>query len=133
MFLRELNDEQKKLFLGLAYEAAKANDILEDTEKQLIKGFSEELGIGQEDCCDKGFEYICNRLNEISTRQELIKITFEILGVMMGDTCYDSKEKEFMASMTKKFSISEELLNEMEIRINEYTIVYERIIKLTES
>lgn len=133
MFLRSLKNEQKPLFLGLAYQAVNANGVVEDTERKLIKGFSEELGIPENDYSEQGFDDICDKLADICNRKELIEISFEILGVMMGDTCYDQDEKDFMRRMTAKFSISEETLNEMEKCLDEYLAIYKKIECITNS
>lgn len=133
MFLRSLRSEQKPIFLGLVYLAANANGVVDDMERKLIKGFSEELGISEDDYCDLGFDEICGKLVEISNRKELIEVSFEILGVMMGDTCYDQDEKAFMRRMTELFNISEETLNEMEKCLEDYLGVYKKIEQITNS
>ncbi len=132
MFLRSLNNDQKTLFLGLAYHSANANGVVDAAEKKLIKSFSEELGISEEDYCKLGFEDICNKLVEISNRKELIEISFEILGLMMGDTAYDSAEKAFVIKLFDCFGLSEALLSEMEECLQEYILVYKKIQKITE-
>ena len=120
MFLRTLKSEQKPLFLGLAYQAANANGVMESSEKRLIKGFAEELGIAENDYSTLELEEICNNLVEISSRKELIEMSFEILGVMMGDTTYDEDEKAFMKEMNKIFGVPDDILKEMEDCLIEY-------------
>lgn len=131
MFLRTLKSEQKPLFLGLAFHAANANGVVESSEKRLISGFAEELGISEDSYSTLGFEDICDNLVKISSRKELIEMTFEILGVMMGDTIYDEDEKAFMKQMTKRFGVSDDILGEMEDCLRDYLAVYKKIEKIT--
>ncbi len=131
MFLRTLKSEQKPLFLGLAYQAANANGVVESSEKRLINGFAEELGIAENNYSTLELEEICNNLVEISSRKELIEMSFEILGVMMGDTTYDEDEKAFMKEMNKIFGVSDDILKEMEDCLREYLAIYKKIEKIT--
>ena len=45
MFLRTMNDEQKRLFLTLAERAADANGIREESEENLLIAYADEMGI----------------------------------------------------------------------------------------
>ena len=130
MFLRNLKSDQKPLFLGLAYQAALANGVVEAAEKRLIKALSEELGIREDDYSELSSDEICHRLSEISTRKELMEISFEILGIVMSDDCYDEDEKEFVGKMSSIFGVSRELLNQMEESIKEYQRIYQKIESL---
>lgn len=133
MFLRLLKSEQKPLFLGLAYQAANANGVVEEAERNLIIGLSEELGISEDNYSKLGFEQICERLVELSSRKELIEISFEILGIMMGDTCYDDDEKAFVRRMFEIFCLSEELMLETEECLEDYLRVFRKIERITNS
>lgn len=132
MFLRLLNNEQKELVLGLAKLAANANGIVEESEKMLIVGFADEMGIDRLAGSTASALDICQRLVSISSQKELIQISFEILSVMLGDNQYDSVEKKFMADLNSQFGISEEVYNDMVTVLKEYSSVIKRIRQITE-
>ncbi len=132
MFLRGLNDEQKVFVLGLANDAALADGLFDISEKKLIDGFKTEMGIEVDYEVDMPMDDICKELLKISSRKELIEITFEILGIMKGDLDYAVKEKNFMLTMCDIFGISESVLAEMEESIDDYYAAYKRIEKITE-
>ncbi len=132
MFLRGLNDEQKVFVLGLANDAALVDGIFDISEKKLIDGFKTEMGIDVDYEVDMPMADICRELLKISSRKELIEITFEILGIMKGDLDYAAKEKSFMLTMCDIFGISESVLSEMEESVDDYYTAYKRIEKITE-
>ena len=81
--------------------------------------------------CKLETDEICRKLVEISSRKELIEISFEILGLMMGDACYDQEEKNFMEKVIMEFNIDSEILEEMEKCLRDYLCVYKRIEQIT--
>lgn len=91
------------------------------------------MGIPEDDYCQQGFDDICDKLAAICNRKELIEISFKILGVMMGDTCYDQTEKDFMRCVVTKFGISKETLGEMEKCLDDYLEIYKKIEYITNS
>ena len=64
MFLNNLNNKQKKLFIQLAIKAAEANGIVELEEKNMLKSFAIEMNIPPVYNTENNLETI---LNEFST------------------------------------------------------------------
>lgn len=105
MFLRSLNNEQKKLFLNLAIEAASANDVIEENEKIFLEAYADEMGICVHDVGNSSMEEVCVRLKDISNSKELNQIAFEIVGMMVSDSEYDKDEKLFISKMATIFYV----------------------------
>lgn len=127
MFLRPLNDEQKGLFLNLALAAASANHVIEDSEKNLLIAYADEMGIDVNLAEEMPVEIICARLKEISNSKELNQITFEIAGMMMSDSEYDDAEKSFVSEMARVFEISQDKIDEMFQCVNDYSALIKKI------
>lgn len=134
MFLRQLNNKQKVLVLELAKKAAAANGIVDESEERLIKGFVDEMGEVTLDNVSGNLELesLCKELVLVSSRKELIQVTFEILGIMYADTEYDTEEKTFMRNVAESFAIPESGLIEMEKCVTDYAAVVSRMNKLLE-
>jgi len=120
MFLRPLKYDQKKLFLGLAIMAAKANDVVNDSEERIIEAYADEMGISSDEAIMLELDELCNELVGISTKKELNQMYFEIISLLLGDLSFDSKEKEFLNTLCITFGIADEKCEEMIECVNEY-------------
>lgn len=127
MFLRPLNNEQKRLFLDLAIAAASANNIIEESERRLLAAYADEMGIDVDDADGSSMEEACVKLKEISNSKELNQIAFEIVGMMMSDSEYDEDEKTFIDKMATIFEIPSERISEMFSCVNDYSALIKRI------
>lgn len=120
MFLRQLNDNQKTLFLNLAKEAAKSNGIVNNNEKRLIEAYADEMGINSDVTSSLSVERICLDLKDISSKKELNQMCFEIASLLLGDMDFDSDEHSFLAKVCSIWEIDSSKCDEMLTYINEY-------------
>lgn len=120
MFLRQLNDNQKTLFLNLAKEAAKSNGIVNNNEKRLIEAYADEMGINSDVTSSLSVERICLDLKDISSKKELNQMCFEIASLLLGDMDFDSDEQSFLAKVCSIWDIDSSKCDEMLTYINEY-------------
>ena len=120
MFLRQLNDNQKTLFLNLAKEAAKSNGIVNNNEKRLIEAYADEMGINSDVTSSLSVEKICLDLKDISSKKELNQMCFEIASLLLGDMDFDSDEHSFLAKVCSIWVIDSSKCDEMLTYINEY-------------
>ena len=127
MYLRPLNNEQKKKYLDLALAAATANDVLEDAEKTLLAAYADEMSIDVNKASQMPVEEICRKLKNISNSKELNQISFEIVGMMISDNEYDDAEKAFISKMAEIFEIPMSRIDEMFNCVNAYSELIKRI------
>lgn len=120
MFLLQLNDNQKTLFLNLAKEAAKSNGIVNNNEKRLIEAYADEMGINSDVTSSLSVERICLDLKDISSKKELNQMCFEIASLLLGDMDFDSDEHSFLAKVCSIWEIDSSKCDEMLTYINEY-------------
>ena len=119
--------EQKKLFLGLAKQAALANKVLVKSEEQLLAAYADEMDIKLEDVNNLPFDALCKELKEISSHKELNQITFEIIAMLLSDNEFDTDEQVFLSKVISEFGISDETIEEMKRYVNDYMMLINKI------
>lgn len=130
MFLNILNEKQKNLFLKLAIKAAETNDEVTSEEEAMIDAFALEMQIEPIHSTDDALDEILQALKNISTIRDYRIITFEILGILFSDSEFDDKEKDFIKEICDTFGITKETVDEMIVNLNEYTNLFNKIVKL---
>ena len=114
MFLRELNEEAKDLFLDLSIYAAMANDICVDEEKVTIDDYCFELGINEVRYeASKPLEDVLKQIKGCCNTSEINIVMVEILALLMSDEVVDEKERDFVKKLQNVFEISEEKVEKM--------------------
>ena len=123
-----LKDEQKDLFLELAVVAAKANGNFDETEKEMLIKFANEMKISPKDEVTKSEDEIIDELAKICGKKEKKIILFETIGILNADGEFDEKEAEHLAKIAKKFEISQEDLEYMMSLVSYYVELFDEIV-----
>lgn len=113
MYLGELNAKQKNYFLDLGIGLAAADGDFSDIEKNTIHLLCDEMRIDD--------RYQANALPEEAIRffasetsQHIQRIVvFELLGIAMADSVYETCELELVNKAAKAFSIGEDEIKEI--------------------
>ena len=130
MFLNNLKNKQKKLFIQLAIKAAEANGIVELEEKNMLKSFAIEMNIPPVYNTENNLETILNELVSISSEQELKIILFEILGIVVSDGVFDDDEKNIVKNIVERCKLDTNIVDEMLNALYEYINVYKKIVSI---
>lgn len=128
MFLSNLSNNQKNLFIQLAIKAAESNGVVPIEQKNMLKAFAMEMSISPVYKTDRDTEEIINELIENSNEKELKIVLFEILGIIVSDSVFDEKEKCFIENMVKKCGLDILLVDKMVKLLEDYTNVYKNIV-----
>lgn len=128
MFLSNLNNNQKKLFIQLAIKAAESNGVVPIEQKNMLKAFAMEMSISPVYKTDRDTEDIIDELIKNSSEKELKIVLFEILGIIVSDSVFDEKEKLFVENVVKKCNLDITLIDKMVKLLDDYTNVYKDII-----
>lgn len=128
MFLRAMSNDQKHLFLALAEKAADANGVREESEKELLNAYADEMGI-ESIVKEKPLDEILSELSNISTPVEVNQMSFEIIGLLMSDGEYDAEEREFITTLSKGLNVPENRINKMFDLVKEYSDLIRSINK----
>ncbi len=107
MFLKELTPEEKEAFIGLCVHAASVNDLVEETEFEMIEEYCREMGIAYFNAKKVvDFEKVIKLFSESEPRHK--KIVFNgIVGLLNADGCYDKTEKDFAIDFAYKIGLTE--------------------------
>lgn len=127
MFLRQLSNEQKELFLTLADRAAEANGIVDLSEQRMLEAYADEMDIPIRLMEALSVQEICERLTGVSSQKELGQMAFELVGLVLSDGEYDGSEKTFMLAVANAFGITPERLGKMFMLVSEYSDLVGRI------
>ena len=129
MFLKELKSNNKELFLQLSIHAALSNNIIEDTQKDVLNLYCEEIGINNYELEVKmDLDEILEKINIDTTYREKKIIILEIMALIMADSVYDLDEKRFMEDIIKKLDISDEVLDEAINLVNKFNLIFNDMI-----
>jgi len=114
MYLANLSSEQKELFLDLSILSMESKGEVDKREKMLLEQYCGEMKIRcRFEKNIESYESVLKRLKEISTNQELKKITVEILALIYVDEEFAEEEHEVLMSLQKIFEFSSHLLDEI--------------------
>jgi tellurite resistance protein len=119
MFLAELQLEEKKAFLELAYLIANVDGKYSVFESKTIKEYHKELAIG--DYTIKGIT-IENILEEFKSERSRTIVLTELLRLIYSDGVFHEQERESVSLIKKHFGFNP----------NEYDSFKDWIIKIKE-
>ena len=103
-------------FLMLAVKAAKANGVVVEEEKELLRKYRKAAGSGEicsSDCPDDSgvsIETLAAYFESLTFSQKK-RILFEILDVMYADHLFDESECNFVYDLAGRIGIEESELN----------------------
>lgn len=121
MYLNNLNEKLKNLFLNIAYLIAKADGEFSESEKNLLDSYSTEL---QMECnietLTLGINDILKEIKENANITEYKIIIFEAVGIAMSDGDYSESEKEIIRKAQSEFGLSDNFEKLCELLIGKY-------------
>lgn len=131
MYLSILNNEEKALFLGLAYKMATSDGEYSVEEQATISDYCLEMQIPfDESTTVKSIDNIISELNTKSDVRVKKIVVFEAIGLAMADNNYDEGERNIVNQMISAFDLDSEFSIECEQVIKEYISFQNRINKL---
>lgn len=131
MYLSLLKEEQKELFLDLAYQLALTDGIYGKEENKTMEAYSKEMDVEfRMDREIKGIDYVIGELEKLCDEREKKIIVFEAIGLALSDNHYDVSEKEFIFSIIKRFDLKSEFGEKCEKILNEYINFQRRVNEL---
>ena len=99
MYLALLNESEKTIFLGMAYNMATVDGDYSDSEKAMINGYCQELQCQfDEKTMVKPMESLIQTIKIDSSERAKKIIIFELIGLAMADGKYDSDERKLIGS-----------------------------------
>ena len=122
MFLKQLNHEEKEIFLKLAIAVIRADEKIEEREKSFINEYAHEMDIPSYDLnMDVEVNSLFKAVNEKSSN--IVKRIFlvELTACAYADGDFGKEESDLINSMIKEFGLEKSDLDECEELLNNYT------------
>ena len=114
MYLKNLSNEQKELFLDLSIFSMKSNGVVEEREQELTYQYCDEMHIEKRGNVKvEKVDEVLIRLREISTDSELKMMTVELVALMYADEDFADEESELLDKLQNTFGFSAHVMGEM--------------------
>lgn len=127
MYLSELKDEQKELFLDLGIHLSMSDGDFSSHEKNTISQMCTEMGIAERFEQNVEFDTALSRLSEIATIREKRIILIELAGIVMADGVYSPEEKAVVENITKILEVDHAQYEKVIALIKDLFVVYSEI------
>ncbi|MGL5351773.1 MAG: hypothetical protein ACRDA5_00460, partial [Clostridium sp.] len=105
MFLNELNENESVAFVNVVSEFANVDNTFAKEEKEVLKGYLEELNLNEDVIGKVNFEEALQILDDSKDRIKKI-IYFELIGLALVDGEYQEAEVDFLDNIASRFTIS---------------------------
>ncbi len=112
MFLNQLNNEERRIFLKLAIAVIKADGKLEEKEKLFVAEYSREMGVTDYDL-NENIEplRLAEKIGKSSTDAVKRIFLLELVALANADGEFAESEKSLILSLLQKFGLTENQLN----------------------
>lgn len=131
MFLSQLKEENKELFLKLCVHAAMANDEFADEERNTIQLYCTEMELPMHiPEINADLDELLAVINKFANETEKKIIVVEILGLLKSDDKFDEKEHVFFDKVKESLSLSDEFCDKTESLLDKYTSIYKEPVNL---
>lgn len=133
MFLNSLNPTEKDNFMKLAMTLIKADGVVEESEKQILSAYANEMQIQvrslDEQCdTDKVIEEFA-KSSSLKTRRIIF---LELLALAFADGNYVAEEKELIKCLANAFELDKTFVDRAINLEDAYVAAYMSLVNLVE-
>lgn len=132
MYLNKLNSEQKELFLDLSIMAAMADNHLAEEEKKTVKQYCAEMMISERFESRISEDEAIGRLKVCGRKEKRIIFT-ELLALILSDSFFDEKEREFVDKIAEIAEFSDDEKKRVIDLMKELYVVYDNLSGIIDS
>ena len=131
MYLTLLNQEEKMLFLELAYKIACADGVYSEEEKLIMDSYCKEMQIKlKEEFIKMSMDEILEKISTVSDDRNKKIFIFEAIGLAMIDGTYAEEEENMILHMANLFGVENVFVKHCENILNEYIKLQEKMNNL---
>ena len=131
MYLKEFNDEKTKIaIIDLCIYSARANGVVEETERMQLEEFCEEMKYPFYEIPKQEFGEAVNYIEESCSSSDKRKIIMELLSVMMSDGNCDDEELDFVKKVAGSWGIKQEDVEEFKHALTQLYMMYAKLNSL---
>ena len=133
MFLNSLNSTEKDNFMKLAVAVIKADSVVEESEKQILSAYANEMQIP---VCNLDEQYdtdsIIKEFAMTSTLQTKRIIFLELLALAFADGNYAAEEKALVQQLADAFEFDRAFIEQAINLEDAYVAAYMSLVNLVE-
>lgn len=133
MFLNSLNSTEKDNFMKLAVAVIKADGVVEESEKQILSAYANEMQIP---VCNLDEQYdtdsIIKEFAMTSTLQTKRIIFLELLALAFADGNYAAEEKALVQQLADAFEFDRTFIEQAINLEDAYVAAYMSLVNLVE-
>lgn len=130
MFLVNLSEKEKQLFLQASLHISHSDEKFSDEEKLVIVTLCQEMAIPVSYELTQSLDEVLNELKQIASPPIKRSIVFELAGVIMADEVYADSEKALMARISDALGVDIEVSEESVRLITQMSEIYKSAAKL---
>ncbi|WP_294155396.1 hypothetical protein [uncultured Selenomonas sp.] len=128
MFLKLLKPEEKALFLEFAYSLVHEDGRFEESEKEMIEAYCEEMGVTFDLAhAPRETHALVKKMAETMTLEEKKIAFFELIGLAMADGDYGEEERTAMKDLEEAFGMTEAYGQTCETLLKEYFVLQQKM------
>lgn len=128
MFLNQLNEDQKELFLELCYHAVMADGNFDQQEMETMPRLCYEMMIPNHmPDTENSLATVLDEILESSSAQEINIIVFELMLLLKSDGNYNDGEKEFIEYVVSTLQLSFLKFENLDTLANRYLLLTNEI------
>lgn len=133
MFLNSLNSTEKDNFMKLAVAVIKADGVVEESEKQILSAYANEMQIP---VCNLDEQYDTDSIIKVfamtSTLQTKRIIFLELLALAFADGNYAAEEKALVQQLADAFEFDRAFIEQAINLEDAYVAAYMSLVNLVE-
>lgn len=133
MFLNSLNPTEKDNFMKLAMTLIKADGVVEESEKQILSAYANEMHIqvrSLDEQCDT--DKVIEELAKSSSLKTRRIIFLELLALAFADGNYVAEEKELLKCLANAFELDRTFIDRAVNLEDAYVAAYMSLVNLVE-
>lgn len=133
MFLNSLNPTEKDNFMKLAMTLIKADGVVEESEKQILSAYANEMQIqvrSLDEQCDT--DKVIDELAKSSSLKTRRIIFLELLALAFADGNYVAEEKELLKCLANAFELDKTFIDRAVNLEDAYVAAYMSLVNLVE-
>lgn len=133
MFLNSLNPTEKDNFMKLAVAVIKADGVVEESEKQILSAYANEMQIpvcNLDEQCDA--DNIIKEFAMTSTPQTKRIVFLELLALAFADGNYAAEEKVLVQQLADAFEFDRAFIEQAINLEDAYVAAYMSLVNLVE-
>lgn len=133
MFLNSLNHPEKVNFMSLAVALIKANGVVEESEKQILTAYANEMQIPVCDLDEQCNVYHIIKEFSINSTLQTKRIVFlELLALAFADGNYAAEEKSLIQQLADAFEFDRSFIEQAINLEDAYVAAYMSLVNLVE-